>query len=478
MIGSGVGGSVTAALLAHAGLSVLVLEKNVVPGGILSSIDKHGFKLDLGSHLVSRGAAGPLGDVLRRLDLDRPRFLKHRIPVRSRGMFPITAPASASGLPAVALEAVRTLELPQRERVRLLRMVFELFTLTEWELRRWDRRTLDEFIREHTEHPGAYFLFGFLASIFFVLPPWEVSAGESIRCLRRLLLDYQLSYVEGGMDAFIGALLSRVTPNGDVAVLSHVASIRERAGELVVDTAEGDSYSAPFVACNMAPADLGELAPLPEDWCTQARGLRPSGSAHQLKLALRRPLVDEGCLIAGISLNGLGLRDLSIDLMHRAVDDIAAGRVSDPLSVYAPVPTNYDPSLAPNGGQIIVASIYGPTCDHPVDGPDRWKERALAAMASIIPGLEDELVFAELVPISGIGRWMGKRSRAAICNGQVPGQVGRDRLPVATPVDGLYLCGDGAGGRGIGMELAATSGMEVASAILDRAHVRRWRTAA
>jgi prolycopene isomerase len=272
-----------------------------------------------------------------------------------------------------------------------------------------------------------------------------------------VLRDYALSYVEGGMDSFGNALLGVVV----------------RAGaDLEVATGDGSAYRAPAVACNLAPADLLPLldgVAVPDDWAARVRALRASGNAHQIKLALRRPLVDEGCLIAGVSRSGLRLADLSIGLMERTVAAIAEGRVSDPLAIYAPVPTNYDPSLAPPGHQLIVASIYGPVCADPADPPARWEAASLDALARIIPGLEDALLFHEHVPIPALGQWMGKSSLGAICNGQVPGQVGRDRLPVATPVPGLYLCGDGAGGRGIGTELAATSAMQAAQAILREA---------
>lgn len=481
VIGSGVGGCVAAGQIAQTGAAVLVLEKNAALGGILASYRRDGFKIDTGSHLVSRGARGPLGDALRAVGAGAPRFLRHRIPVRSRGMFEITAPPSKWGLPGVALEAARALNLPHADRLRLARMMFQVFTLLEPELRRWDRRTLDEFIRQHTEHPAAYFLFSFLASIFFVLPPWQVSAGEAIRCLRGVLSAYELSYVEGGMDALCNALLAPVErAGGDIVTGARVAGIERRGGELVVTTDDGAEYRAGAVACNMAPVDALALygGDVPDDYRAHVAAIRSSGNAHQVKLALSRPLVDEGCIIGGVSPSGKTLADLSLDLMRGTVDDIDAGRLSDPVAVYAPVPTNYDKTLAPDGCQLIVCSIYGPTREDPAATAEQWREHAMTALRSIIPGLDDALLFAEFTPIERVGAWMGKSARGAISNGQFPGQVGRDRLPVATPVPGLYLCGDGAGGRGIGTELAAVSGTEVARAIAAQLAAGRLEVAA
>jgi prolycopene isomerase len=201
------------------------------------------------------------------------------------------------------------------------------------------------------------------------------------------------------------------------------------------------------------------------EYAQKVLGIRASGNAHQIKIALRRPLVAEGCFIGGVSLEHLSLDELSVDLMQQVVSDIEAGKLTDPLPIYAPVPTNYDPGLAPPGKQLILASVYGPVRDDPVDPPERWRERGLSALAAMIPGLMDEIEFVEFVPVHSLGRWMGKGSNGAICNGQYPGQVGRDRLGVETPVSGVFLCGDGAGGRGIGTELAASSALQAVEAI-------------
>lgn len=479
VVGSGIGGCVAAAYLARSGARVLVLERNDRLGGALASHEREGFKFDLGSHLVARGDRGPIGRILRDLALTAPRLLRHALPVRSRGMFDLSAPPHRSGLIHTAYEAAQGLGLGRRERVRAAHLLVDLLTMTPAELARWNDHTLEAFLLRYTDHPAVYFLVSFLASIFFVLPPWEVSAGEAVAALRAVLRDYALSYVEGGMDALPHALLGlAVRRGGEVVTGAQVHAVDRGVGGWWVHTRE-DSVFAPTVILDVAPRHAAELLPraeLPEAWWQRVHALRPSGNAHQLRVALSRPLLEEGCLIGGISLSRRPLSSLSLGLMRETVASLSRGQIADPLAVYAPVPSNYDPSVAPPGCQLLIASFYGPSVDDPVDPPERWHDTAISALASVVPGFEDAVRFTEFAAVPALGHWMGRASNAAVAVGQSPGQVGEGALGVRTPCAGVYLCGDGAGGQGIGLERAALSGRAAALASL-RLPVAPWRFA-
>jgi prolycopene isomerase len=264
------------------------------------------------------------------------------------------------------------------------------------------------------------------------------------------------------------ALLGKVPPSGgDVVVGQRVQRIEKGLRGLRVATQTGLEYEADAVIADLDGRDLVDLVGedrLPDDWVRRVRALQSSGSAHQIKFGLSTRLLSEGCLIGGFSPSGLTAKHLSLDLMHQSVAAIERGELSDPLAIYAPVPSNFDARLAPEGSQLVVASVFGSTGPFDAGRSEEWRRTIIDVLDRAIPGFRKALLFVEFEPIPRIGEWMGKSSRAAICNGQVPGQVGGQRLPVSTPIPGLFLSGDGAGGSGIGTELAVRSAREAVAA--------------
>jgi hypothetical protein len=298
VIGTGVGGCVTAALLASAGRRSSCSRRTRPPAASSRRCASAGSRWTSAAISSRAARVGPLGQVLRRLGLDRPRFLTHPVPVRSRGIFEITAPKGRAGLPRVALEAARRLRLPPAEALRVARMFFHVFTLTEPELRVWDRRTLDAFVRRYTEHPGAYFLVSFLASIFFRA---AAVAGLGRRIDPLLALG--------------AARLPALVPRGRHGQLRAGAAGcgQPRRGEVrgrgagdersaVARRARGRPRRRPRLSRagggrDLAPADLsragggrGRCRLVPSARARFARRATP----HQIKLALRRPLVRGG----------------------------------------------------------------------------------------------------------------------------------------------------------------------------------------
>ena len=113
VIGSGIGGSAAAALLAHGGLHVLLLEKNPRLGGSCSYYEKRGFHIDYGTHMFSRGPRGPLGEVQRRLGMparaDPVRAHADIAELRGVGVR-LRVPSAAWRMPRFAFEAMRAIK--------------------------------------------------------------------------------------------------------------------------------------------------------------------------------------------------------------------------------------------------------------------------------------------------------------------------------------------------------------------------------
>ena len=480
VIGTGIGGSAAAALLARAGLSVLALEKNPRVGGSCSYYEKRGFHVDYGTHMFSRGPKGPLGQVERRLGVApsrRIRFVRTPDIAEVRGLgVRLTVPAAAWRMPRFCLDAVRALRIPPREIPGLARLFGDLARMSDAELRAWDHRTVDEFLLGYTENPRLFALLGFLFGLYFILPFWEVSAGEALWCFRKMAMDNHLSYPIGGSVAIPRAYCAEAERLGArIEVRRGTARIEPASapgGLARVFTDDGREYHARAVVSTTSLKDLvGRLvgpAAFPAPYAARVQKLKGSYVAVQCKIALPRRRERAGAVVGSVSRDpALDPWALELDDFRRMFRDVEEGRVPKVIPIYCPIPTNFDPALAPQGAQLLTACAVAPTTDVTwEDDEKRWIDAMLVAMDELVPGYRDEAIFVDTMGVRALQSWIGKLHGPAVSTGQTPSQVGGRRPRVRTPVRRLYVAGDAAGGRGVGTELAAQSAMECADAIL------------
>lgn len=472
VIGTGLGGSVAASVLAQAGLSVRLLEKNTRIGGICAGYEKDGFRVDIGTHLFSRGHRGPFGRIAHRVGARLPHFEVADDMVLLRAFEAnVTIPKQLHRMPWTALLAQWQLRLPPAEVLESARFFAKIFRMRPDEIDALNDTPMWDFIRAHTDSPRVIAAFGMLLGLYFVVPMRQMSAGEGLWCFRRMVADHALSYPHGGTvtvpKAFVDAAVAR---GAKLETGVEVVRIEPGPPHTVV-LGDGRRLEAPIVVSSTSLRDLvdrlvGEAA-FPEAFVRRVRSLRTSFVAVQAKLALDRPLVRAGVLVGAHSPHIQRIDQLTAEEFDRFFADLEGGRIPRFMPIYAPVPSNFDPSLTPPGCQLITACAIAPTTSIDwVDPPQAWIDNMMDTLRALIPGLDRHLLWCDTSDVRFLERWIGKAGGPAISCAQVVGQVGLNRPPNRTPIAGLYVGGCGAGGRGVGTELAAASGELAADAAL------------
>jgi phytoene dehydrogenase-like protein len=488
VIGSGIGGSAAAMLLAHAGIPVTLIEKNRRVGGSCSGYDKQGFHIDIGTHMFCRGNKGPLGEVLRRVNRDgaiefrRTRDIAQlRFPTREGardvhdGVARVSVPSDVARLPKFVFELASALKLSLKEALSAARLFTRILTMSEAEAVSWDEKTLEEFMLPYCDHPGVVGVFGFLLGLYFIVPYWEVSAGEAILAFQRMAKDNALSYPRGGAiaipnayvriakergaDVKIGAGVRRVLISSDGP--KKVRGVELDDGTIVAANIVVSTSSARTTVMKLVGAEH-----FPEDYALRVQKIVGSMIAVQAKIGLKKRLVDAGCIVGGVG-DGVDLLSVNTDQMKEMFAAVTRGEVPAIVPFYCPVPSNFDPDLAPPGHQLLTVCAVAPTSNIKLtDSSAAWEEAMLHALERVVPGLRENALFIDRFSVEFIEKWIGKEFGPAVSTAQIPTQVGKSRIPTYAPIRGLYLAGCCAGGRGVGTELAASSAMECVDRIL------------
>ncbi len=470
VIGTGLGGSAAGGISALHGLKTLILDKNPRPGGSCSYYEKEGFKLDIGTHLFIRGNKGPFGDCTQRLGLGHCiNFLTVDPMAHYKGMnVDLAVPLTRLSQINFMYQFARQVKIPITEYFPLLRLLKDIFFMGQKGIEEIEGVSLNDFFRRYTDNNYVLTIIGFLLGLYFVLPTKEASAGEAVWNIQKMFKEANLGYPKGGAVSIPKAFLRGAEKHG--------AKVQLNAGVKKIDISnnkatgvvlsDGSRLTSRAIISTTSLKDTILTLAGPEyfsaTYVDRIKNIKSSMIAVQAKIALKKKLVKAGSLVGGPPLSVFG--KMENNLIDETYNGLLEGKIAGMVPIYCPVPSNYDPDLAPEGCQILTSCAVAPTLDIPLtDEPQKWIDSMMDAMNKMIPGLEENTIFCDTFSVKSIANWIGKTGAGggAISTGQTTHQVGNNRHGHQTPIRGLYIAGDcGGPARGVGTELACQSGMD------------------
>src|SRR6185312_8931925 len=194
---------------------------------------------------------------------------------------------------------------------------------------------------------------------------------------------------------------------------------------------DGEELEARAVVATTGLRDVVErlvgVQHFPTDYAARVQRLKKSYVAVQAKIALPRKRERAGCIVGGWARDpSVDPWNITLDDYRKTFDDLDAGRVPKVVPVYCPIPTNFDPSLAPPGAQLLTACAVAPCTDvkRPEDtrddarrGPGAKRrgvdDRAfidglIGAIKNLIPGAVEEALFVDTMSTEALAAWIGK----------------------------------------------------------------------
>lgn len=457
VLGAGVGGAACAALLARSGHEVTLLESHPYPGGRCATFDRDGFRLDFGVHMFSRGEKGPHGDVCRRIGGNLSWILRDP-PCR------VTTGDAGWDFPLDITPLSRRLDLARRLGVRIHNLpgAYRLFRLllSGRRVEEYDSLTLQALAYRYTDDERLHRFLTCVAQLYFALSYEEASAGEFIWSFSRMFRDKSFGYPAGGAGAIPACFLDGLKRFSGRALYGQtVTRIRIEDGAVQGIETASDAFEADIVVSNaglLRTLQLVGRQHFPAAYVRRAEEARSSNAYVTIKYGLNRRVIPHPVVFH--------IPDLPAEEMFRPIRERRPPQ--DPF-LFMPVPTEWDPSLAPGGCQIVIAGTPAPA-GAPPELCEAILDAVHARVSTLFPRIESATLWQSRSTRADVTAMTGHPEGEAIGLAQAPDQVGTRRPGLETPIRGLFLVGADAGARGIGTEMAAASALRLADLLASR----------
>lgn len=486
VIGAGIGGLSTAALLAKAGKSVLLVERHDRPGGYAHSFKRRGFHFDSGVHLVS--GCGPQGyrngssiyQICMAVGID-PQAVFMPIESYARAAYPGLEISLRAG-EAACIESLCEHFPKEKDSLlallRLCKLLAEEAMLAETLLEqgrssrvspavalanlfRFRRASLadalDEFLKDQRLKSICASLWPYLG-----LPPGQLS----FLYWACMMAGYTYEggyYCRGSFQSYANALAAAVEAyGGEVLLNASVRQITVEQGKVAGIVLEnGQRIRAASVVSNADARQTAELLigreHLPQQHCDHLARLTPSTSIFVSYVATDLPMAAHAHESFFFD---------SFD--HQAA--YASNQSGEFDWFSATLPSLTDPSLAPAGQHIMLLTTL---C--PFDIGTSWRQakkpfeqRLLAKAERYFPGLNDHLLFVESGTPRTLERYTLNRQGAAYGFAASPEQIGPNRPGVRGVLPGLFHTGHWTRPGG-GIAGVSISALLAADAVLGKA---------
>lgn len=469
VVGAGPGGSASAALLAKAGLHVLLMDKNATAGGKMLTIQRDGFSYELFPINAVPSRNSLFESLIRDLELENEVKVIYPDPV---GRFYFELPTGE----------IRTLEIPYGSPspwgfrrllglswvgfFQFLRIFARMVSMKPEQLDRLAGTSALDFIDGyHLPQSLKSYLLSVYTEGYFEAPPDRVSAAAMIRAVQQTAAWGGGRYYQGGIGTvFQGFARAVERYGGTVLFKTRVERILVDQGHVTGVEAGGVVYSAPTVISNagIQPTVLKLIGreKFDPEYVAWVEGLEMNLANVGYRWFLDRPLLTSPMNVY-ITYNSVSTR-ADFENMER-------GQFPEHSYVYLGTTSLY-PGLAPEGKQIVYAcmSCLGDPGVNIQPYLAQVKKIAVRMQPDILEHIEREETFGPL-EISRLGRDSVLPGRGGEDYGVALSvtQYGDERLSGRSPMAGLYYVGGDAGGFGLGTHQAVDSAVKVSQLVLD-----------
>lgn len=484
VIGSGIGGLVTATQLAAKGAKVLVLESYIIPGGSSGYFEREGYRFDVGASMIfGFGNKGTTNLLTRALDAVNVKLETIPDPVQIHYHLPsglelkvhqnyeeflaeLTAyfPHEKQGIRQFydecwkVFNCLNAMELLSLEEVGYLTRVFFQHPLACLGLVKYLPQNAGDIARRYISDPHL------LKFIDMECYCWSVVPADKTPMINAGMVFSDrhyggINYPKGGVGQIAQKLVEGLeNAGGEIRYKARVAKITTENGKAVgVELTTGEKYRAKRIVSNATRWDtFDKLLPpeqMPESEKKWRQRYKKSPSFLSLHLG-----VEASVLAPGIECHHILLENW--DKMEEAEG-----------TIFVSIPTLLDPELAPAGYHIVHTFTPSWISDWQELSPSEYEEkkeeaagRIIERLEKIFPGLDAGLDYMEVGTARSHRRFLGREDGTY---GPIPSRKLRGLLGMPfnrTAVPGLYCVGDSTF-PGQGLNAVAFSGFACAHRI-------------